>query len=495
MKNNSFIPPRPPKTLGKVKKMGKFLFNYNERYIEVDPSLGIFRRFESKNDYPNNPLEIINLIDIVSCKRIKSWFTSDNYYYFELIYSQRQVYRFKNEKVCEKWIEIINSATIYYKFWKCQEKKDSKKIINMKKESKNQIIEIDFETGNIINYTERYYPNSIIPQKYKSLDGITFKSFEIISNLGSGTFGKVYKVRLKTNNQIYAMKKINKSFLIRNKQLRYAVSECNILKQISTPFITILHFSFQTPENLYMILDYCPGGDLNYHIEKKLLFKEQEAKFYISELIIGIEQIHKQDIIYRDLKPENILIDENNHIKIADFGLAKEGISDEEITKSFCGTPAYLPPEMLKKVGVGKSADIYGIGAILYEMISGNPPFYSNDMGIMYNNIAKNNLILNDNFSNDIKDLFINILNKDPRKRFGIKDIKEHSFFNGVNWDLIEKRCEKSPLDLVRIKEENDKRNCEEKKNQFFCDVDYDDSNRDYNRVKNFTFIRDYIEN
>ena len=150
---------------------------------------------------------------------------------------------------------------------------------------------------------------------------------------------------------------------------------------------------------------------------------------------------------------------------------------------------------MLKKVGVGKSADIYGIGAILYEMISGNPPFYSNDMGIMYNNIAKNNLILNDNFSNDIKDLFINILNKDPRKRFGIKDIKEHSFFNGVNWDLIEKRCEKSPLDLVGIKEENDKRNCEEKKNQFFCDVDYDDSNRDYNRVKNFTFIRDYIEN
>ena len=290
------------------------------------------------------------------------------------------------------------------------------------------------------------------------------------------------------------MKIINKNFLIRNKQLRYAVSECNILKQISTPFITILHFSFQTPENLYIILDYCPGGDLNYHIENKL-FKEEEAKFYISELIIGIEQIHKKDIIYRDLKPENLLIDENNHIKIADFGLAKEGISDEEITKSFCGTPAYLPPEMLKKVGVGKSADIYGIGAILYEMITGNPPFYSNDLGIMYNNIAKNNLVLNDCFSEEIKDLFINILNKDPRKRFGIKEIKEHTFFRDVNWDLIEKRCEKSPLDLVKIKEENNKRKLEEKKDSFFFDVDYDDSNRDYNRVKNFTFIRNYNEN
>ena len=494
MKNNTFIPPKPPKTLGIVEKMGKFLFNYNERYIEVDPSLGIFRRFQSKKDYPNNPLEVINLLDIVSCKRIKSWFTSDNYYYFELVYSQRQVYRFKNEKVCEKWIETLNLASIYYKFWKCQEKKDQK-LINIKKESKNQIIEIDFETGNLRNYTEqRYYPNSIVPQKYKSLNGITFKSFEILDNLGSGTFGKVFKVRLKTNNNIYAMKIINKNFLIRNKQLRYAVSECNILKQISTPFITILHFSFQTPENLYIILDYCPGGDLNYHIENKL-FKEEEAKFYISELIIGIEQIHKKDIIYRDLKPENLLIDENNHIKIADFGLAKEGISDEEITKSFCGTPAYLPPEMLKKVGVGKSADIYGIGAILYEMITGNPPFYSNDLGIMYNNIAKNNLVLNDCFSEEIKDLFINILNKDPRKRFGIKEIKEHTFFRDVNWDLIEKRCEKSPLDLVKIKEENDKRKLEEKKDSFFFDVDYDDSNRDYNRVKNFTFIRNYNEN
>jgi serum/glucocorticoid-regulated kinase 2 len=487
LQNLTFIPPLPPKTLGLVEKMGKLLFNYKTRFIEVDPSLGIFRRFKNKNNYPNNPIEIIPLINIVSCKRINSWFTSDDYYYFELIYTQSQVYRFKSEKVCEKWIETLNLASIYTKFWKSLEKKEPR-VVNYIQELKTKTIEIDNETGEL----KKYYPNSKISQKYKSLNGITFNSFELLENLGSGTFGTVFKVRLKSNGNIYAMKIINKNFLIRNKQLRYAVSECNILKQISSNFITILHFSFQTPENLYMILDYCPGGDLNYHIIQNL-FNEQDAKYYIAELILGIEQIHKKDIIYRDLKPENILIDENNHIKLADFGLAKEGITDEEVTKSFCGSPAYLSPEMLKKVGVGKSADIYGIGAVLYEMITGSPPFYANDMGVMYKNIAKNKLVLKNSFSNEISDLFTNILNKDPRKRFGIKEIKEHIFFKDINWDEMELRKCKMPLDLVKIKINLDKRNnnYNNKKDNYLNDVDYDDSNRDFNRVIDFTFIRE----
>ena len=456
LQNLTFIPPLPPKTLGLVEKMGKLLFNYKTRFIEVDPSLGIFRRFKNKNNYPNNPIEIIPLINIVSCKRINSWFTSDDYYYFELIYTQRQVYRFKSEKVCEKWIETLNLASIYTKFWKSLEKKEPR-VINYIQELKTKTIEIDNETGEL----KKYYPNSKISQKYKSLNGITFNSFELLENLGSGTFGTVFKVRLKSNGNIYAMKIINKNFLIRNKQLRYAVSECNILKQISSNFITILHFSFQTPENLYMILDYCPGGDLNYHIIQNL-FNEQDAKYYIAELILGIEQIHKKDIIYRDLKPENILIASDNHIKLADFGLAKEGINDHELTKSFCGSPAYLSPEMLSRRGVGKSADIYGIGAVLYEMISGSPPFYANDIGTLYNNIRKAKLMMQDYFSEELKDLLSKLLCRDPNKRFGIYDkaeIKRHKFFNGIDWEKLEKKEIKPPLNLVKIKIENEKRN------------------------------------
>jgi len=225
-----------------------------------------------------------------------------------------------------------------------------------------------------------------------------------LQTLGSGTFGKVFKVKLKTNGNIYAMKIINKKYLIRNQQLRYAVTECNVLKQAKHPFIITLHYAFQTPDHLYMILDYCPGGDLSFHIARNL-FEEDEAKFFIAELILAIEHLHSMDIIYRDLKPENILIDSDGHIRLADFGLAKENVTDNKIAQSFCGSPAYLAPEMVNRRGAGKSADIYGIGAVLYEMISGTPPFYANDLNTMYKNISKNNLMLHDYFSEELKDL------------------------------------------------------------------------------------------
>lgn len=234
--------------------------------------------------------------------------------------------------------------------------------------------------------------------------GITFSSFDILATLGSGSFGKVYKVKLKNTNQIFAMKVINKKYLIKNQQLRYAVTECNVLKLLNHPFIIKLHYAFQTPDHLYMILDYCPGGDLSYHIVKNL-FEEDEAQFFIAELILAVEHLHSHDIIYRDLKPENILIDGDGHIKLADFGLAKEGVGNDRTTQSFCGSPAYLSPEMVNRRGVGKSADIYGIGAVLYEMISGTPPFYANDLGTMYRNIAKSKLMMHDYFSPELQNL------------------------------------------------------------------------------------------
>jgi serine/threonine protein kinase len=196
------------------------------------------------------------------------------------------------------------------------------------------------------------------------------------------------------------MKIINKKYLIRNRQLRYAVTECNVLKQAQHPFIETLHHAFQTPNHLYMILDYCPGGDLSFHIVRNL-FEEDEARFFIAELILAIEHLHDLDIIYRDLKPEDILIDSEGHVRLADFGLAEKKVTDNKIAQSFCGSPAYLAPEMVNRRGVGKSADIYGIGAVLYEMISGTPPFYAHDLNTMYNNISKNKLMLHDIFSDE----------------------------------------------------------------------------------------------
>jgi len=206
------------------------------------------------------------------------------------------------------------------------------------------------------------------------------------------------------------MKILSKKYLIKNGQLRYAVTECNVLKQANNPFILTLHYAFQTPDYLYMILDYCNGGDLGFHITRGL-FEEDEARFYIAELVIAIEYLHKQDIIYRDLKPENILIDSDGHIKLADFGLAKENVADNNLTKTFCGSNAYLPPEMVGKKGVGKAADIYGIGAVLYEMLIGTPPFFSENIKTMYQNIIKTRLDLPEILSDEAKSLLSVIIN------------------------------------------------------------------------------------
>ena len=149
--------------------------------------------------------------------------------------------------------------------------------------------------------------------------------------IGQGTFGKVFRVNLKGDPQpqknAMAMKVLNKNFLVKNNHLKYAVSEANILKRANHPFVLKMHYSFQTPANLYMILDLCTGGDLAYHLSQSEIFEEEETRFFIAEVLLAIEYIHSLDVIYRDLKPENILICADGHIKLADFGLAKEGMT------------------------------------------------------------------------------------------------------------------------------------------------------------------------
>ena len=317
---------------------------------------------------------------------------------------------------------------------------------------------------------------------------VNFNSFEILEQIGSGSFGKVFRVRMKKTKEIYAMKVLNKSYLIKKKLLRYAITECNILKESDCPFILKLHYSFQTPENLYMILDYCSIGDFSYQIQVDLL-EEDEAKFYIAELILAIEYLHQHNIIYRDLKPENILIDSDGHIKLADFGLAKENVTNDTPNKTFCGSPQYLSPEMLTKEGTTKASDIYGIGVILYEMVTGNPPFFTQDQDLMYQNIIENKLVFHEYFSDEFKDLLSKLLDKDPKKRIGINndksDLKSHKFFEDINWEDLAMKKISPPLDLVDVKKEY---NLYEKVN--FNDIDYNKENNCIRRVEGFTFIK-----
>ena len=475
-------------------------------------------------------------------------------------------YMVHTSQICDKWVDVINRSVNYAKFWEKvktkysniknqideylnelkydslhldsitgdiklydingkfkiieiekeeeeeeeeqeKEEKDNEiknnNIINEKKLNENSENKINnIQNNNNVNHQANSKKNKeLLLEDATIKQGITFESFEILSLLGSGSFGKVCKVRLKQTNEIFAMKILNKEFLIKNRLLKYAISECNILKQSKCPFIITLHYAFQTPENLYMIIDYCPGGDLSFQIQINI-FEEEEAKFYIAELILAIEYLHNHNILYRDLKPENILISSDGHIKLVDFGLARENVKDN-MTKSFCGSPNYLSPEMIKKQGASKVTDIYGIGAVLYELVSGTTPFYGNDLRTLYNNIIKKKLLFPQFFSETLKDLLKKLLEKNPKKRIGIiEDIKKHNFFKGIEWNELEFKRIKPPLDLVKTKiifegkllKNKNENNSEENKNEnfqkVFKDTDYSNDNKYFKRIANFTFIR-----
>mmetsp|Transcript_762 Transcript_762/g.92 ORF Transcript_762/g.92 Transcript_762/m.92 type:complete len:155 (+) Transcript_762:192-656(+) len=153
------------------------------------------------------------------------------------------------------------------------------------------------------------------------------------------------------------------------------MAERSILEKVNHHYIVKLRYAFQSKSKLYLILDYCPGGELFYHISRNRYFDEARTKFYAACIILALEHLHSLDIIYRDLKPENVLIDNDGFAKITDFGLSKENILNNS-TFSFCGTPEYLAPEVFARQGYGKCIDWWSVGCLIYEMLTGIPPFY-----------------------------------------------------------------------------------------------------------------------
>jgi len=184
---------------------------------------------------------------------------------------------------------------------------------------------------------------------------------------------------IKETGKQYAMKILNKKQIMGQNLVRYAKTERDVLSYTKHPFIVGLKYAFQTPEKLFLLLDYAHGGNMSRALHKDRRFTEDRARMYLAEIILAMEDLHKRDIIFRDLKPDNIVFDSDGHALLTDFGLAKEGIMTSNQSKSFCGSPAYLAPEMLKRQGHGKSVDWYLLGVLLYEMLVGIPPYYSNN--------------------------------------------------------------------------------------------------------------------
>ena len=308
-------------------------------------------------------------------------------------------------------------------------------------QSGTEWVDVQFGTGKL-RIGVKYVENRSKPLK--------IEDFDLLKVVGKGSFGKVMQVKKNDTQRIYALKTIRKAHIISRSEVAHTLAERSVLAQINNPFIVPLKFTFQSPEKLYFVLAFVNGGELFHHLQKEQRFDINRSRFYTAELLCALECLHGFNVIYRDLKPENILLDYSGHIALCDFGLCKLDMKDEDRTNTFCGTPEYLAPELLLGQGYTKTVDWWTLGVLLYEMLTGLPPFYDDNTNEMYRKILSEPLHFPgpEIVPSAAKDLLTRLLDRRPDKRLGANgasEIKAHPFFNQVDWrKLVQRKYEPS---------------------------------------------------
>jgi protein kinase A len=267
----------------------------------------------------------------------------------------------------------------------------------------------------------------------------SLSDFQIQRTLGTGSFGRVHLVRSIHNNRYYAIKVLKKEQIVKMKQVEHTNDERRMLKLVEHPFLIRMWGTFQDSKSLFMVMDYIEGGELFSLLRKSQRFPNPVAKFYAAEVTLALEYLHAHSIIYRDLKPENILLDKNGHIKITDFGFAKEV---PDVTWTLCGTPDYIAPEVVTTKAYNKSVDWWSLGILIYEMLTGYTPFYDQTPMKTYENILVGHVRYPSYLHPDATDLLQNLITKDLTRRLGnlqagSQDVKNHPWFSEVIWDKL----------------------------------------------------------
>ena len=275
--------------------------------------------------------------------------------------------------------------------------------------------------------------------------GITIDSFDIISVIGRGFYGKVMLVKNKVNGDYYAMKTIRKNRLFKTKKIYTVMNERNILVKVNHPFVVKLFYSFQTDSKFYLILEYVPGGELFKHLKEKIKLTPAEARIYLAEIGLAMEYLHSMGIVYRDIKTENILLDKDGHIKITDFGLSKDISLENENTNSFCGTPEYIAPEIISRDAYSYTVDWWSFGILAYEMLYGCTPFYSVNRSRLLQQILREDIAYPPGATQIQKNFIGAFLIKDPAKRATFDSMKNDPFWDGLNFDdVLQKKIKPS---------------------------------------------------
>ncbi|KAF9928120.1 hypothetical protein FBU30_002622 [Linnemannia zychae] len=312
------------------------------------------------------------------------------------------------------------------------------------------------ETVEVLRREPKMRGNKIRPglPQVQERKKVTIEDFQLIKVLGRGCMGKVILVREHRTKKLFALKAISKEWVILQREIEHTKSERDILAnvaRISHPFLIKLRYSFQSNAQLFMVLDYYPGGDIATQLAKWHRFEPERCLFYAAEIVLGIEELHRQGIVYRDLKPENILLALDGHIVLTDFGLSKQFPTfsasspylAEDKTSTFCGTAEYLAPEILRAAEYSYAVDWWSLGTLLYEMLTGITPFWAENHAQMYQRVLEDDLEFPLDIDQDAASFIAGLLERDPDQRLGsqgIHHVKGHSYFNSIDWDVAMKR-------------------------------------------------------
>ncbi|KAL4646089.1 protein kinase C zeta type isoform X1 [Arapaima gigas] len=288
----------------------------------------------------------------------------------------------------------------------------------------------------------------------KISQGLGLADFDLIRVIGRGSYAKVLLVRLKKNDQVYAMKVVKKELVHDDEDIDWVQTEKHVFEQASNnPFLVGLHSCFQTESRLFLVIEYVNGGDLMFHMQRQRKLPEEHARFYAAEICIALNFLHEKGIIYRDLKLDNVLLDHEGHIKLTDYGMCKEGIRPGDTTSTFCGTPNYIAPEILRGEDYGFSVDWWALGVLMFEMMAGRSPFDiitdnpdMNTEEYLFQVILEKPIRIPRSLSVKAASVLKGFLNKDPKDRLGCQvhtgftDIKSHTFFRSIDWEQLEKK-------------------------------------------------------
>uniref|UniRef100_A0A673W2H5 protein kinase C n=1 Tax=Salmo trutta TaxID=8032 RepID=A0A673W2H5_SALTR len=286
--------------------------------------------------------------------------------------------------------------------------------------------------------------HSLWPQ---SKGPLCLQDFKLIAVLGRGHFGKVLLSEYKRTGSVYAIKALKKGDIVARDEVDSLMCEKRIFETVNSshhPFLVNLFACFQTPEHVCFVMEYTAGGDLMMHIHADV-FTEPRAVFYAACVVLGLQFLHDHKIVYRDLKLDNLLLDTQGYVKIADFGLCKEGMGYGDRTSTFCGTPEFLAPEVLTDTSYTRAVDWWGLGVLVYEMLVGESPFPGDDEEEVFDSIVNDEVRYPRFLSTEAIGIMRRLLRRNPERRLGsaekdADDVKKQPFFRSMDWEALLQR-------------------------------------------------------